>query len=102
MTWTMPILAIFSAPILSADSQVVIYDQGGLFEPSGIRSLQILPTPPGLDDEPWLVPVGQAYFVEPEEGSDSPRLAWIVSHTDVAANSNPRDRKSGPHARGRP
>jgi hypothetical protein len=74
----------FSAPILSADSQVVIYDQGGLFEPSGIRSLQILPTPPGLDDEPWLVPVGQAYFVEPEEGTDSPRtIAFTYLQRDV-------------------
>jgi hypothetical protein len=74
----------FSAPILSADSQVVIYDQGGLFEPSGIRSLQILPTPPGLDDEPWLVPVGQAYFVEPVEGIDSPRtIAFTYLQRDV-------------------
>ena len=56
----------FTAPALSADSQVIIYNPDGIFEPNGIASLQILPSPPEISDESWLVPVGQAYAVEPE------------------------------------
>jgi hypothetical protein len=63
---------------------VVIYDRNGLFEPSGIVSLQILPTPPELADEPWLVPVGQAYFVRPEDRPGSERaIAFNYLQRDV-------------------
>ncbi|MBW7882054.1 MAG: VCBS repeat-containing protein [Caldilineaceae bacterium] len=63
----------FAAPAISSDAQVVIYVEGGLFEPNGIRSVQMLPTPPELDDEPWLTPVGRTYAVELEPGSQAPR-----------------------------
>lgn len=56
----------FFAPLRSADAQVVIYNPRGLFEPSGIERLQILPLAPKLQDAPWLVPVGQAYYVQPQ------------------------------------
>ena len=54
---------VFAAPMISADAQVIIYNQAGAFEPNGIRSLQILPSPPNLYEAPWLTPVGQAYDV---------------------------------------
>lgn len=54
----------FAAPAFSADAQVVIYNVAGVFEPNGIERLQILRSPPEVGDESWLVPVGQAYFVQ--------------------------------------
>ncbi|HSJ57533.1 MAG TPA: hypothetical protein VLC95_10150, partial [Anaerolineae bacterium] len=74
----------FAAPILSSDAQVVVYDQAGLFEPSGILALQVLPTPPELGDEPWLVPVGQAYAIDPDPEIDSARtIAFNYLQRDV-------------------
>jgi hypothetical protein len=62
----------------------MIYDQGGLFEPSGIKALQVLASPPELEDEPWLVPVGPAYRVEPDPAVTSPRtIAFTYLQRDV-------------------
>ena len=72
--------------MFSADSQVVIYNDAGLFEPNGIRSLQTLPAPPELADEPWLVPVGAAYAVELEPATPMTRtLALTYLQRDVPA-----------------
>jgi hypothetical protein len=72
--------------MFSADSQVVIYNDAGLFEPNGIRSLQTLPTPPELADEPWLVPVGAAHVVELEPAAPMTRtLALTYLQRDVPA-----------------
>jgi|LakMenEpi03Aug12_release.lakeMendotaPanAssembly.Ray.scaffolds.fasta_scaffold05296_10 hypothetical protein len=68
----------FAAPMVSADAQVVIYNQEGFFEPNRIQSLQILPSPPALHDEPWLAPVGQAYLVEPQPGVTAQRTIAVT------------------------
>ena len=57
---------------------MVIYSQEGVFAPSGIQSLQILPSPPALTDEPWLTAVGQAYFVQPEAGNAISRTIAVT------------------------
>ena len=61
----------FAAPILSPDAQVTIFSQGGLFEPSGIQGIQIVPLAPQLEDEPWLVPVGDTYLIHTEPGNET-------------------------------
>jgi len=66
------------APTQSADSQVVIYNPNGIFEPSGVKSLQTLASPPDLSDEPWLTPVGQAYFVELAAGNALSRTITLT------------------------
>jgi hypothetical protein len=68
----------FAAPMVSADAQVVIYSQEGLFAPNGVQSLQILPSPPALNDETWLTPVGQAYLVEPVPGVTATRTIAVT------------------------
>ena len=74
----------FAAPALSADAQVVIYNQTGIFEPNGIQSLQILPSSPEVRDESWLVLVGQAYFVQPAPMVDAKRaIAMTYLQRDV-------------------
>lgn len=56
-----------SAPILSADSQLVIYDKQNFFAENGVKTVQTLFEVPQTASHPWLVPVGQAYRVELED-----------------------------------
>ena len=56
-----------SAPILSADSQLVIYDKQNFFAENGVKTVQTLFEVPETASHPWLVPVGQAYRVELED-----------------------------------
>ncbi len=49
------------APMWSADAQVVIYNSAGYFADNGVESLQALASVPRQQQNPWFVPVGQAY-----------------------------------------
>ncbi len=78
----------FAAPILSPDAQVTIFSQGGLFEPSGINGIQIVPLAPMLEEQPWLVPVGDTYLIHPEAGIETPdeperRISFTYLQRDV-------------------
>lgn len=65
------------APTRSSDAQVIIYRQDSLFESTGVTSLQTLPSPPKIEDSPWLVPVGQAYLVQSDDTVTAPRTISI-------------------------
>ncbi|MCA9921567.1 MAG: hypothetical protein KC421_04300, partial [Anaerolineales bacterium] len=63
----------FYAPVASADAQVFVYNSRGFFEDNGIKSLQALPNIPNLNENQWLVPVGQAYRIEHTSTFTEPR-----------------------------
>jgi hypothetical protein len=68
----------FTAPILSADAQVVAYNRNGFFEPNGVEALQLLNAIPFRESHPWLVPVGPAYEVTLDDGVDDERIIAIT------------------------
>ncbi len=74
---------VASAPILSADAQVVIYDKENLFADNGVTSIQALPNFPEQASHPWLFPVGQAYRVELKENNQDRFISFTYLQRDV-------------------
>ncbi len=70
-----------NAPIISADSQVIIYDKTDFFADNGVDTIQALSSIPNVD--PDLVPVGQAYQVSLKESSRDRFISFFYLQRDV-------------------
>ncbi len=75
-----------SAPALSGDAQIAIYNTNGFFEDTEVDTIQALPTVPAIAQHPWLYPVGQAYrvkFVANEAISETQIVSLSYLQRDV-------------------
>lgn len=71
-----------NAPILSADAQLLIYNNRGFFEDNGVETLRLLSGVPNLPS--WMVRVGQGYEVTFSESVTAARsIAFNYLQRDV-------------------